>query len=274
MGYHRPTELRDALELLAGGKVTVLAGGTDLYPATDRSTLTGDILDITGIAALSGITRAGGFIRIGAATTWSELIAADLPDAFDALKLSAGEVGSIQIQNSGTIGGNLCNASPAADGVPPLLVLDAEVELVSLRGTRTLPLRSFVIGNRRTELGVGEVLSAVLIPEASALGRSGFLKLGTRKYLVISIAMVAVRLEVQNNQVERAAIAIGSCSEVAQRLAEVEAALIGQSVKDLIIPRSAIESALSPIDDIRADAAYRLKAAAELVQRALFEVAT
>jgi len=177
-------------------------------------------------------------IRIGAATKWSEFIAADLPKAFDALKLSAREVGSIQVQNSGTIGGNLCNASPAADGVPPLLILDAEVELTSLRGTRHLPLHTFITGNRRTEIGDDEVLS---------------------------------RVTIEDNHVESAAIAIGSCSEVAQRLTDLEAALIGCSVNDLRIQTDLIEAALSPIADIRSDAEYRLKAASALVHRALRE---
>jgi len=271
MEYHRPTELSEALTHLADGTATILAGGTDLYPATDRQELSGNILDITGVSALRGIGRSDGMIRIGAATKWSEFIAADLPKAFDALKLSAREVGSIQVQNSGTIGGNLCNASPAADGVPPLLILDAEVELTSLRGTRHLPLHTFITGNRRTEIGDDEVLSSILIPEASAKGHSSFLKLGTRKYLVISIAMVAARVTIEDNHVESAAIAIGSCSEVAQRLTDLEAALIGCSVNDLRIQTDLIEAALSPIADIRSDAEYRLKAASALVHRALRE---
>ncbi len=274
MGYHRPTDLDDVLTLLAAGPVTLLAGGTDLYPATDKQQLSGEVLDITGVTSLRGISRGEGFVRIGAATKWSEIISADLPAAFDALKLSAREVGSIQIQNSGTIGGNLCNASPAADGVPPLLILDAEVELVSLKGVRRMPLNAFITGNRRTELGREEVLSAILIPETSTVGTSSFMKLGTRKYLVISIAMVAARLLVQDGRVEHAAVAIGSCSEVAQRLGDVEVALTGQPIGDLSIPDGVVERALSPIDDIRADAGYRLKAANELVRRALMEASS
>jgi len=154
--YYRPTELKDALAILAEKNPVVLAGGTDLFPATDRPMLQGEVLDITGISALSGIGEVDGYTRIGAATKWSEIIAADLPPACNALKLSAREVGSVQIQNSGTIGGNLCNASPAADGVPPLLILDAEVELTSKSGRRTLPLDTFIKGNRRTDIADGE----------------------------------------------------------------------------------------------------------------------
>ncbi len=269
MSYHRPDALTDALALLAAGSPTILAGGTDLYPATSAQELRGDILDITGIAALRGITDAAGEIRIGAATRWSDLVAADLPDAFDALKLSAREVGSVQIQNAGTLGGNICNASPAADGVPPLLILDAAVELVSAAGHRRLPLAEFITGNRATRLKPGEIVSAVLVPKAATAGRSHFLKLGARKYLVISIAMVAARLEEDAGVIRSAALSIGSCSAVAVRLPAVERALIGQSVADFDIPADLVGQALSPIDDIRADAHYRAEAAVELLTRTI-----
>ena len=270
MSYYRPTELKDALAILAEKNPVVLAGGTDLFPATDRPMLQGEVLDITGISALSGIGEVDGYTRIGAATKWSEIIAADLPPAFDALKLSAREVGSVQIQNSGTIGGNLCNASPAADGVPPLLILDAEVEITSKSGRRTLPLDTFIKGNRRTDIADGEVLSAILLPNGALKGQSNFLKLGARKYLVISIAMVAVRVTVSGRKIETASISVGSCSEVARRLTDLESALVGQEVNDLSVSRDLVRSALSPIDDIRADSDYRLNAASELVRRTFF----
>ena len=124
-----PRDAPDALAILASEPRTVLAGGTDLYPATAAPELAGPVLDITGIAELAGISRRAGHLRIGACTPWSAIRDAALPPACDALRAAAAEVGGVQIQNAGTIGGNLCNASPAADGVPPLLALDAEVEL-------------------------------------------------------------------------------------------------------------------------------------------------
>ena len=127
--YHRPETLGDALALLAETPVTLAAGCTDLFPATELQELPGAVLDLTAIADLRGVCTTSEGWRIGATTTWSDLIAADLPPAFDMLKQAAGEVGSVQIQNAGTIAGNLCNASPAADGVPPLLALDAVVEI-------------------------------------------------------------------------------------------------------------------------------------------------
>jgi CO/xanthine dehydrogenase FAD-binding subunit len=182
-------------------------------------------------------------------------------------------VGGRQVQVAGTIGGNLCNASPAADGVPPLLALDAEIELASFSGARRLRLADFLLGPRRTALQPGELLSAVIIPKAALQGRSAFVKLGARSHLVISIAMVAARLVVDQGRVTGAAVAVGSCSAVAQRLPAVEAALVGAAVASAAerVLGADVGAALSPIDDVRATAAYRHSAAVELVRRAVAE---
>ena len=269
--YSRPDTLQAALDVLADAPVTVAAGCTDLFPATQARALAGPVLDITGIAELRGIERDETGFRIGATTRWSDVIQADLPPGFDMLKEAAREVGSIQIQNSGTVAGNICNASPAADGVPCLLALGAEVELASVRGRRRMALGEFITGPRRTALEKGEMVVVLHVPEGAAAGRSRFLKLGARRHLVISIAMVAVRLVVDRGRVQRAALAVGACSAVATRLPDLEAALVGQdaSALSMHVADSAVAAALSPIDDIRADAAYRARAAAELLRRAL-----
>ena len=145
------------------------------------------------------------------------MIAAPLPPAFDALKAAAAEVGSVQIQNAATVAGNLCNASPTADGVPPLLTLDAEVEVWSAHTKRRMPLAAFLVGPRQTALHPTELVAAIHVPKASGAGQSAFFKLGARKYLVISIAMVAVRISVVNGNLRAAAIAMGSCAPVARR---------------------------------------------------------
>jgi N-methylhydantoinase B len=214
-----------------------------VYPARTQAaawgaTPDGALLDLTGIAALRGLARDGDRWRIGALTTWSVLRDAPPAPGFTALAEAAAQVGGRQIQARGTIGGNLCNASPAADGVPPLLVLDASLELASPRGTRVLALRDFVLGNRRTARAPDEILTAILVPAAMAEAPSVFLKLGARRHLVISIVMVAASTHGR--------IAIGSCSEVARLW----------------------EEGVAPIDDVRATAAYRQAAAAELVARA------
>lgn len=269
--YARPESTTEALRLLAKGSWRVIAGGTDLYPGAG-SCLAGSLLDVTALPGLSGITQNGG-LRIGAATPWSAIAAADLPAACLALQQAALQVGGRQIQNAGTVGGNLCNASPAADGVPPLLALDAEVELLSAGGTRRLDLKRFLLGPRKIALEPGEILAAILIPEKSLRGRSAFLKLGARTHLVISIAMVAARLVVERGSVSEAALAVGSCSAVAVRLPLVEAALRGSPVDEAVGKVSApdVQKSLAPIDDVRATAAYRRDAAVELLRRAVAE---
>ncbi len=265
--YLRPDKLEDALSALADGGLLRAAGCTDLLASTERKVLPGDILDLTNIADLRCIDGGTDGLRIGGGATWTDILRADLPPACDGLKLAAREVGSIQIQNRGTIAGNLCNASPAADSVPALLTLDASVELRSAGGLRQMPLSEFLQGPRHTALAADELLTAVLIPEAALTGVSSFLKLGARRYLVISIAMVAARLVVRDGAVTEAALAVGACGPVATRLPEVEAALIGAPLDPLQICDDAVTSALSPIDDVRSDAAYRCASAAELVRR-------
>lgn len=272
--YARPSVLIEALAQRAAG-ARVLAGGTDLYPAAG-ATLTGPILDLTGLADLDGITLQDGALRIGACTTWASIANAKMPPALSSLQQAALQVGGRQIQNAGTIGGNLCNASPAADAVPPLLVLGADVELASPTGTRRLPLEAFITGPRQTALAGNEILTAVLIPQAGLLGQSAFLKLGARAYLVISIAMVAVRVVVDHGRIAQVMLAVGSCSGVARRMRGIEADLINAPVSSAMarIRDADVAAALAPIDDIRATASYRASAAAELLRRAVEQVLT
>jgi CO/xanthine dehydrogenase FAD-binding subunit len=273
--YLRPGEIDEAVRALAAGPLAVLAGGTDFYPARVGRKVAEDVLDITGIAALRGIVEAADHFRLGAATTWSELIAAELPPCFDALKRAAREVGGVQVQNAGTLAGNLCNASPAADGVPCLLALDAALELVSRAGTRTVPLVEFITGNRRTARRRDELVTAIVVPKPRHAARSTFLKLGARRYLVISIAMVAAVLETEAGRIAAARLAVGACSAVAQRLPEAERALTAQKFAPGLgaLVHEAHLAMLAPIDDIRGAAAYRREAALVLVRRALEELA-
>jgi CO/xanthine dehydrogenase FAD-binding subunit len=284
--YLRPTSLKAALSALADGvgasgdcgqTLTVLAGCTDIYPARAArqawlQPFARDFLDITAIAELRGIHRDGGDWRIGATTSWSELVTTPLPQAFDALKQAALEVGGRQIQNRGTIGGNIVNASPAADGVPPLLSLDATVEIASVRGQRSMPLATFIRGNRRTALAKDELVVAIRVPPHRPSARSVFLKLGARSHLVISIASIALLLDIGPDRViDDIRLTVGACSAVPVRLAALEAELRGNPLSARLLERvtTALTGPLSPIDDIRASSAYRLEAARILVRRAL-----
>lgn len=272
--YLRPRGLEEALQALTR-PFTVLAGGTDFYPARVGRAVTEDVLDITGIAALRGISETSAGWRLGATTSWSELVEADLPPLFDGLKRAAHEVGGRQIQNAGTIAGNVCNASPAADGVPALLALDSEVELASRGGMRRVPLSAFIMGVRKTELQSGELVVALHVPRPKHDASSAFLKLGARRYLVISIAMASVVIEVEKGRVAVARVAVGACSPVAQRLPALEQALIGAPFDARLGERVAAShlAPLSPIDDVRGSAGYRSDAALVLLRRLLSKVA-
>ncbi len=168
MSYLRPSSLDAALQALAAG-ARPLAGGTDVYPGAGAQ-VAGPVVDLTAVPNLRGVTQTDTGLRIGACTTWTDLAEATLPQACRALQQAARQVGGRQIQNVGTLGGNLCNASPAADGVPPLLALGAEVELVSADGTRRLPLHDVILGPRQTALRPGELLTAVHVPARALPG--------------------------------------------------------------------------------------------------------
>ena len=269
--FERPRSVAEAASLLAAGDWAVLAGGTDLYPAHVGRRIARPLLDLSRVVGLRGIREGAVGWTIGATTTWSDVIRADLPPLFDGLKAAAREVGGVQIQNAGTVAGNVCNASPAADGMPALLALGAEVELQSVVGLRRLPLAAFVLGSRRTARRADELVSALHVPARAAGARSVFLKLGGRRYLVISIAMVAAVIELDAaGRVTHAGVAVGSCSAVAQRLPALEARLVGREAAALA---ACVEpgdlSPLTPIDDVRGSGEFRLDAALTLLRRAL-----
>lgn len=269
--YVKPKTVDEALSVLASTGGQILAGGTDFYPALGERLPQSDVIDITGLEEIRGISVEARSIRIGGLTTWTDVVRTPLPRCFDCLKQAACEVGSVQIQNRGTVAGNLCNASPAADGVPPLLALDAEVELISTSGKRLVPLSQFLTGNRKTLRYPNEVLTAIVVPRRIENAASTFLKLGARRYLVISISMVGVVVHQEPaGRVAEAHIAVGSCSATARRLTQLESELRGLPASEIAgAVKGEHLSPLSPIDDIRATADYRRDASLTLVRRAL-----
>ena len=279
--YLRPTSLGEALDALATGVTSgrppvVVAGATDHFPARVGRVVDEDVVDVSGLERARGIRRRGDGWLIPSGATWTDLADGTLPPLFDGLRLAARAIGGRQIQNRATLVGNVCNASPAADGVPNLLALDAVVELASIRGRREVPIASFITGNRATVRAADELVTGLFIPEPEGTARSTFLKLGSRAYLVISIAMVAAVLVTDpEGRIRAARIAVGACSPVAVRLPVLEAALVGRTlaagVEAIVEPRHL--ELLRPIDDVRAPAAYRTAAAEVLVRRALAELA-
>jgi CO/xanthine dehydrogenase FAD-binding subunit len=270
--YLRPATLELALDALGERALTVVAGGTDHYPARVGRPVEDDVLDITAIEGLRGIEERADHWHLGATTTWTDVIAAGLPPLFDGLVLAAKEVGGVQIQNAGTVCGNVCNASPAADGVPVLLALEARVELASARGLSVVPLECFLLGNRSTRRAPDELVTGLILPKPAGRTAGHFLKFGARKYLVISIVMTAAVVAVDAaNRVTHARVAVGACSPVARRLPELEGALVGcpadASLGDVVHARHL--APLAPIDDVRGTRDYRLDAAVTLVRRLL-----
>ncbi|MEO8470136.1 MAG: FAD binding domain-containing protein [Chloroflexota bacterium] len=278
--YLRPTTVTEAIEALArareeGRPAVVVAGATDHYPVRVGRVAHEDVVDISAIPGLRSIEDVEGGWKIPALATWTDVATTPLPPLFDGLRRAALAVGGRQIQNRATVVGNLVNASPAADGTPNLLALDAVVTLASVRGERRVPVAAFVTGNRTTVREVDEIVTGLFVPLADAATRATFLKLGSRAYLVISIAMVAAVLSVDAaRRITAARVAVGACSAAAQRLPELEATLrglpaapgLGASV------RSEHLAGLSPIDDVRGSAVYRREAAETLVRRALEEL--
>jgi CO/xanthine dehydrogenase FAD-binding subunit len=268
--YFRPSSLPDALAALAARPIlTPIAGGTDFYPSRVVHTPDEAVLDITALPGLHQIEPRADHWWLPCLATWTDIIETALPPLFDGLKQAARQVGGMQIQNVGTLAGNVCNASPAADGIPCLLALDASVELASTAGTRLLPLADFVLGPRKTARRPDELLLGLRVPRTDETERSVFVKLGARRYLVISIAMVAANINRSTDgRIIRTRIAVGSCAATAKRLPALEAALTG-TYGDLVTIQDDHLAPLSPIGDIRATAAYRRQAVGTLLRRAL-----
>ncbi|MFN3293227.1 MAG: FAD binding domain-containing protein [Gemmobacter sp.] len=272
VAWARPASLDQALAALAADpSLRVVAGGTDVYPALAEAAPRTPMLDLSALP-LRGIARTRTGWCFGALTTWTDIARARLPAPMRALQQAAVEVGSPQIQNAGTIAGNIVNASPAADGTVALLALDAQVEVAG-PAPRRVPLADFVLGPRKVALNPGELVTAVHVPDPGD-GAGGFLKLGARRYLVISIAMVAASLRLDRGAIVQAGIAVGACAPVARRLAGLEARLQGVPLAQaaaLVRPEDA--AGLAPISDVRADAAYRAEAVPVLVARLLERLA-
>jgi xanthine dehydrogenase small subunit len=277
--YFRPTTLDEALAIRAEREVSILAGGTDIYPARANRAAWGDpahadVLDIGAIPGLDAIEETEDAVRFGCCVTWSALAGAALPPEFDGYRAAAREVGGRQVQNRATLVGNLCTASPAGDGIPNLIALDARVALQSRSGRREVPVAAFIDRYRHNVCRPDEIVTALVVPKLPS-ARSGFVKLGARHYLVISIAMAAAVVATDAGRITDARVAVGACSAVACRLPALESRLIGRplaTAAELVEPADV--AALTPIDDVRASAAYRIAAAERLVRDVLSGLAT
>jgi carbon-monoxide dehydrogenase medium subunit len=275
--FHSAMSIDDALGFLAekGDQTRVLAGGTDLIPALrEEISRPGFVLNILEIAGLNGVREENHGLRIGSTTTHVQLAESNLLKKYcPSLVQAAGLIGGPLIRNRGTIGGNLSNASPAADLASTLLSLDAEAVLMSQRGTRVVALRDFFLGPGKTVLNMDELLTEIAIPFPR--GKGVFLKLGRRQAMTLSVVNVAVSLEMEKGICREAKIALGSVAPTPIRCPGAERMLLNREMDEELVAGCAQEamSTSRPVDDQRAKAWYRIQAGTVLVRRALAQAA-
>jgi carbon-monoxide dehydrogenase medium subunit len=274
--FFLPTNLDTALALKAqyGAEARFIAGGTDLVVDLERGRQPACVLiDISRIESLQTITLEETGLRLGAGVTHASILQSpEIAKYAPVLAQAAIEVGAPQIRNRSTLVGNLVTASPAADTVPSLLALNAVVELISVRGKRTLAVNNFITGFRQVDLAPDELVYSILIPYPSNPQHSAFLKLGLRKAQAISVISVTVVLEFEPDaHISRAAIVLGSVAPTPLLVPEAEKILVGQSLSDELIQTVATfcMEAATPIADVRGSAAYRKQMVKVLTGRAL-----
>jgi len=274
--YFAPSDMGEALELLEAhaGKINILAGGTNLVPKINYAELKPEALLYVGKLGLDYIKEQDGKLLIGAATPVAKLRESDLvAQKAPALAQAAKNFGGYSIRASATIGGNIANASPAADLIPPLMVMDAELHLASAHGERTVPAQVFCTEPGGCVLEPGEMIVEIAVPPRQ--GNTAFLKLGRRKAQTLAVMSIAVRLEMDGTMCRDARIALGSMAPTPLRCTEAEALIKGKTLDGALIAEcAALAIAQSkPITDQRGSAWYRKEAGTALVARALTQAA-
>lgn len=269
-----PGSLADVLDDLARHPgARPFAGGTDLMVVLEAGHLAeGRYVSLQHCPELAGIQEIeGGRISIGATTTYTEIqrsqrLARDYP----LLGMAARETGGVATQNRGTIGGNIANASPAADTPPVLLVYDAELELISAAGSRRVPYARFHLGYKQMDLAPGEIIGRVILPQPQK-GNAYYRKVGTRRAQAISKVCLAGWIRVEANAVQDVRIAVGSVAPTVVRAVAAEESLRGQPLDagSIAAAERALLAEIAPIDDIRSTARYRARVAANLLREFL-----
>lgn len=272
--YCRPSTVAEACALLAAPGAVALAGGTDLlvhWRAGRRAAAR--VVSLRGLPELAGIHVApDGHARIGARTDLQALIEhPGVRERFPVLRRAARVMGSPAVRQLATVGGNCCNASPAADLAPPLLALDAAAEIVGPGRVRTMPLRDFFTGPGATVLAPGELLAAVTLPARAGRWHTAYQRLDVRRAMDIALASVAASLRMEGGRVVEARIALGAVAPVPLRATAAESALVHRTLDEAALAAAA-QAAMAqarPITDLRATAEYRRAMVGVLVRRAL-----
>ena len=276
VSYFAPTEVGEAVKLLAehGAETAILAGGTDLVKELNYYDVKPGALLYIGGLGLDYIKEEDGKLVIGAGTTVAHLIASDLlADKFELLVAAAKTHATPAVRSVATIGGNLGTASPAGDLLPPLMVMDAELLLVSAKGERVVAVQDFFSGPGETVLAADELIVEVRVPLKA--GRTAFKKLGLRKAQTCSIVTATVWLEMDGGVCQDARIVLGSMAPTPLRCTAAEEMIKGEALDEELIAKCAAKAVgeSKPIDDMRATAWYRKRAGAALVARALTQAA-
>jgi len=266
----RPRDLTEAIAIRAAHPDwMMLAGGTDLMVTANHRPIPDGIIDIWRLGEICFVQVTDQTIAIGAGTTWHEVERHPAIRAkIEPLALAAQEIGALQIQARGTLGGNIGTSSPVGDSLPVLLALDAEIEVMSLRGRRRVPYRDWCTGYRTSLLAPDEVIVAAHIPIPSRNTRTTWRKVGTRRAQSISKIMGAAAIVLDGDRVLEARVALGAVANRPIRVPAVEAAVRGLSLADAAdAARHAVRASIQPIDDIRSTASYRREVAENVVAR-------
>ena len=273
--YFRPRTLEEALEIMAqrAGEARPVAGGTDvLVKAKDGQQSRASLFDLTAVAELKGIQERDGYLWIGGGSTHAEMMSSPMVARhLPSLPQACAVIGGPQIRNRGTLAGNLANASPAADTVPPLYAADAVVELVSVSLRREVPVADFFTGPRQSVLASDELILGVRVPIRAGV-RGCFLRLGQREAQAISKVSVAVGMTFRDGRPDWVRVALGAVAPTVVRAPRAEQALLGGGYDGLRRAREAVKEEIAPIDDVRSTREYRREMAAVLLERAVRRV--
>ena len=275
--YHAPSTVEEAFYLLATlDEAEPVAGGTDLVPLMrDAACSPSNLVDLNNVAELNYVREDSGYICIGATATHAQVASSPIAAKAPALVDAVSGIGSPQVRNRATIAGNLCNASPAADSAPPLLVHEAEVAIRSLKGTRIIPLEELFAGPKLNTLEPDELVTEVRLPAPPEGAGSSFKRIGRRKAFTLSVVSAAAYVELSGGKISDARLAFGSVAETPVRTRAVEELLRGKALTRSLLDKAAesVKAEVSPITDIRGTAEYRRDMCGVLLRRALAEAA-
>ncbi len=271
--YHAPKTLAEAVRLMDTlDDAKPVIGGTDLVPLLrEAACRPSHLVDLNGVAELNYVREQDGFVCIGATATHSQVAASELMRRAPAVVDAVSRIGSPQIRNRGSVAGNLCNASPAADSAPPLLVYDAEVKIASSGETAIIPLPELFAGPKINCLEPNELVTEIRFPVPPESSSSSFKRIGRRKAFTLSVVSAAAYVEMDGGVCKEARVAFGSVAETPVRAPEVEELLNGKELDDetISVAAEAAERSVSPVTDVRGTAEYRRAMCGVLLKRTL-----